>query len=178
MVSQIPTLWLVIGFAIGLALTVIVGGGFKRYALGIPATPYGIIDLELASSADGACRTLTVWRGKQLLARVRPNLWLDMAWIPCYTATMAFGCLLATRAFPTGLMMIGLVVAGCQVLAGALDYAENVALLRTLRDFERDDEHLSAAPPRVAAWCARLKFSLITLGLVYMVLGGVIALIA
>jgi hypothetical protein len=178
MIGQPPTLWLAIGFLAGLALTVAVGRGFTHYMLETPATPYGIIDLELAGSADGACRTLTVWRCAGLLARAWPNLWLDMLWIVCYTAMMVFGCLLAARAFSGGLATVGLVVAGGQVLAGALDYGENVALLRTLRDFERGAEHLSDVPPRVAAWCSRMKLRLLTLGLVYMVLGGAIALFA
>src|SRR5262249_37799850 len=150
--------------------------GFGRYALATPATPHGIIDLELAGSADAARRVITAWRCAGVLTRARPNLWLDMVWIACYTVMMISGCLLAARAFAGGLASAGLVVAGGQLLAGALDYVENVALLRTLSDDAGPDERVHDTPPRIAAWCARMKLRLLTLGLVYMVLGGAIAL--
>lgn len=99
-----------------------------------------------------------------------------MGWIACYTVMMTSGCLLAARAFAGGLATAGHDQAGGQLLAGALDYVENVALLRTLSDDAGADERVRDTPPRIAAWYARMKLRLLILGLVYMVLGGAIAL--
>lgn len=177
MLTELPTGWLVIACAAGVILTVVVGSQFARYTLTTPATPNGILDLELAGGVEPATRILTAWRSAGLLDRAAGNLWLDMAWIACYTLMMASGCLLAMHAFTGAPVAIGLLVASAQILAGALDYIENIALLATLRNFRSSAVSLNKWPPRIAGWCARLKLHLLTLGLAYLLLGGLIALL-
>jgi hypothetical protein len=169
--EQLTTGWLAVGFLIALVVTLVLARGFVRYELASVATPSGILDLELAGNAQSAGRMMTAWRLRGLLVRARPNLWLDMAWIPCYVATMLFGCLLAARAFPGELALLGWIIAAGQVLAGVLDYVENFALLRALRVFEQQPEQLNDRLLGVAAGCARLKLRLLTIGAVYSALG-------
>jgi hypothetical protein len=47
-----------------------------------------------------------------------------------------------------------------------------------LRDFDRAPSGIRPGPPRTAAWCARMKFRLITLGVIYAALGGIVGLAA
>ena len=176
--EQLTTGWLGLGFLIALVVTLALGRAFLRYALDSVATPAGILDFELAGSAENARRMMTAWRAKGLLARARPNLRLDMIWIPCYVATMLFGCLFAARSFSGVLALLGLIIAAGQVLAGALDYAENIALLHALRVFEKQPQQLSDRPLRVAGRCARLKLRLLTIGAVYSALGWSLYLLA
>ncbi len=169
---DIPTLRLWVGLAVALLLTAVVGQLFRH----VP--PPGIVDFELAGGADKASAILADWRHTRSLADAQANLWIDMAWIPGYVAALALGCLLVARLRPGGWATFGALVAAGQLLAGALDYAENVALLRVLRDFKRQHVRLGETSPRIAAWCAAMKFRLVTLGLVYITLGAMIGLLA
>ena len=176
---DVPTGWLWIGFVIALALTGLIGLGFCRYGLSTAATPGGILDFELAGDAEQACRIANAWRAAGLLDNARPNLRLDMVWIPCYAAALALGCLIAARLNAGWWASTGMAIAAGQLIAGLLDYGENIALLRTLSELDRLKEdrathecaaQLSAAPPKIAAWCARMKLRLITVGLVYILM--------
>jgi hypothetical protein len=85
--------------------------------------------------------------------------------------------LLAGRALPGILGQIGPYVAAGQLLAGLFDYGENMGLLLVLRDFDLEPNTMRPAPARAAAWCARMKFRLITIGVIYTVLGGIVGLV-
>jgi len=61
-VEQLTIGWLVLGFLIALVVTLILGRAFLHYALASVATPAGILDFELAGSAENARRMMTAWR--------------------------------------------------------------------------------------------------------------------
>ena len=176
--DQVPTSWLWIGFfcalvpAIGLSFLF---GRLDRRKIKIPPH-YGIVDFELAGNVDRARAILQSWR--DIGWPVRANLALDMAFIPFYSAALFFGGLLAGRALPSILGILGPYVAASQLLAGVFDYGENAGLLLTVSDFSREPSAMRARLPQAAAWCARMKFRLITLGLIYAALGGIVALVA
>ena len=168
----VPISWLWIGLAAGVALTVGVGRLFGRYPLKTRATPHQIVDFELAGDKTQAAVVLRAWAAENKLGNARRSLLADMAWILCYTLAMICGCALAASQFPGRYGWVAGLIVAAQPVAGALDYAENLALLRVLREFERGGEQaLSAGPPRLAALCASLKFRLIGAGLVLVLVG-------
>ncbi|HJZ46015.1 MAG TPA: hypothetical protein VKE41_02575 [Roseiflexaceae bacterium] len=185
--TWLPTFLLATSFVLAVILTIVVGRRFKRYDLTTVATPSGIIDLELAGNGACACRIVNAWRATDVLKRAWPNLRLDMFWIPCYAAALALGCALFARVFDGWWAYLGAALAVGQVLAGLLDYVENIALLGTLADLQRRGAARAAGgfvdcdapgadqprdtPPKIAASCARMKFRLVSAGLVYIMLG-------
>lgn len=164
--------WLWGGLALGLALTIGIGWQFRRYSLASPVTPQGILDLELAGNWQQAGSMLNGLAAVHKLVVVRPNLQLDMVWIPCYVLTMTCACsLAATQLAGRFGWLAGLVVAA-QPLAGALDYIENLALLRVLGEYERAGAAgINPISPKVAAICAHYKLRLLTAGLVLVIIG-------
>lgn len=169
---NVPIGWLWVGLAIGLGLTIGVGRLFRRYPLATPATPHGIVDFELAGDADRAAAVLAGLAAGHKLLATRRSLKIDMAWIPCYTLAMVCGCWLAATQFAGRFGWVAGVIVAAQPLAGALDYIENLALLLTLGQYGRGGAAaLSAAPPPLAALCARAKFHLVGAGLVLILVG-------
>lgn len=171
----LPTTWLWIGFFGALVPTIGLGVLFGRLDRGTISPHDGIVDFELAGDTGRARAILRSWRAVGW--PVRANLMLDMAFIPCYSAALFCACVLAGRALPTILGTLGPYVAAGQLLAGVFDYGENTGLLLTISDFDHEPSRMRSGPPRAAAWCARMKFRLITLGVIYAALGGIIGLL-
>ncbi len=71
-------------FVGALGATIIVHRQIARYTLQIDRTPHGIIDFELAGSADWAREIVDTWRAANLIENVRPNIAIvDARFIPC-----------------------------------------------------------------------------------------------
>jgi hypothetical protein len=130
--------------------------------------PSGIVSFELAGSGAAAARILASWpegeRNLRDLARL--HLGVDFVYLVLYPALLSLACArvaLRLRARPAA--RIGSVLAWLLPLAGLLDAAENVALLRMLGDGPSD------AMAQLAWACAVPKFALVLAALAYSV-GG------
>lgn len=98
------------------------------------------------------------------------SLGLDFLYLVVYSTTISLACVLAAnviQAYSLLLATLGIWLAWGQGLAALLDAVENTALVRVLFS---DEMNFS---PKIAKWCAILKFCLIALGLLYVGMGGV-----
>lgn len=127
------------------------------------AAPQGIVSYELAGDAASTQAILDSW---DLNARVHAgfSLGLDYLFMPLYATTIALGCLwgantLLRRGWP--LVALGELLAWGVWLAALCDVVENITLWRLLVG------PVAVPWPELARWCALIKFSLVGLGLVY-----------
>ena len=167
--SRARAFWVFFALAVALMVALQLLGAPLKTA----DAPSGIVSYELAGSAAQSQRVLASWdAGTRASAGL--NLGLDYLFIAAYVAAIGMGCsLLAVSIRPRVrvLAWIGVVLAWGQLLAGALDALENVALLSLL---------LGAGPgtwPAVARACAIPKFLIVALGLLYLLVAGVAALV-
>ena len=163
-------------FWILLALTVLlmVVFGITGAALTTPAAPYGVVSFELAGSVATMQKILSSWEAETQL-RAAFGLGLDFLFMPVYASTLAFGSLIASgvllrKKWP--LAGWGGLLAWGAFLAMLCDIIENIALITVIFG-------TVASPwPEIARWCALPKFGLIFIGIVYVMYGGVVALVA
>ena len=131
--------------------------------------PCGIISFELAGSVDKARQIIAAWEASRIINRAFFSLKLDFAWIPCYSTTLSVACAWASEMIARhrwhAPARFGILLAWAQWLAGALDVAENIALLIVLRG------RVTSFWTRAAQLAAILKFALALLGLAYSALG-------
>jgi hypothetical protein len=125
--------------------------------------PYnGIVDFELAGNADKARGMIDGW-GPELSMLARTSIKIDFIFIPAY-AFLIFSIT----------MLVSLLLSGAPgawirraaflpFVAGLADVVENIFLLLTLRT----PHEIPGLYPRIAAWCATVKFGL--LGLVVVI---------
>jgi hypothetical protein len=136
-------------------------------------SPAGIISFEFAGSLDNATLMLAVW---DMDARLRAafSLGIDYLFMVAYPLAISLGCLIAggvyRRRFAAFAGFAGFLAASQWVAAG-LDAVENAALLLLLLG-----SALSSLPV-VAFWCAAIKFTLVGLGLAYVLLAGLLRVI-
>jgi hypothetical protein len=136
--------------------------------------PYGVVSFELAGSEANARAILKSWNTNAQL-RAAFGLGLDYLFMVVYASTIAFGCgivsnLLRRNGWP--LSKWGNLLAWAVILAALLDVVENIAL--TIIIFGT----VTSPWPEIARWCAIIKFSLIFIGIVYVIYGGTVALVA
>jgi hypothetical protein len=168
--------WQLAVFLGALGATIIIQRQFESYSLQTEQTPHGIIDFEIARSAERAREIIAIWRNAGLLERVRPNIAVvDTRFIPCYTIALLAGCTWAAGAFTGRLSTLGRILAAAQILTAALDFGENAALLRA---FDALTTEATANDPTIwpaiAALCAWPKLALVAAGGIY-IIAGVIA---
>ena len=135
-----------------------------------PSTP-NIVDFELAGSIGAASSIINAW---DIAAQLRASfgLGLDYLFIPVYSTTIALACVwgagvLSGRKWRA----LGMLLAWGLWLAAAFDAIENLALIVMLFGTVADPY------PQMAFICATCKFSLIILGLVYIVIAVIIRII-
>jgi hypothetical protein len=156
------------------ALTLVSMGGVIGLNLRLETSvaPHGILSLQFAGSVAQARQIVESWdETARLYAAL--DIGLDFLALCAYSTTLAFLCVWAAevlRGRGLAFVALGLLLAWGQWLAGLLDAVENVANFITL--LGSGDESW----PRLAWWCAGVKFSLVAAGLVYTILGVVIAL--
>jgi len=138
-----------------------------------PDVPNGIISFELAGTTEAINRILASWDNEaQLTASL--SLGLDYLFLVIYSTAIGVGCIWASGAFTLRgslLASIGVLLAWGQWLAALLDGVENAALIRLILG------DIQSPWPQVARICAIIKFSLIALGLMYVILGASVRLI-
>ena len=167
--------WQLVVFLGALGATIVVQRQFNPYSLHTAQTPNGIVDFELAGSAERAREIIAIWRDAGLLDNVRPNIAVvDTRFIPCYTIALLAGCAWAAGAFTGRLSTLGWLLAAAQILTAALDYGENAAMLRA---FDALTTELTVKSPTIwpaiAALCAWPKFALVVAGGGYIIAGAI-----
>jgi len=171
-------------FLTSLALTLILFAVFRTLdaPLQTDAAPNGIVSLELAGNEQAARLITDSWKQMSLLLSAvagQPNpdivnvpyvyaafgLGIDYLFMPIYALTLASGTLLVASKHSGRMKSLG-ALAGYAAFAAALfDAVENYALFRVLLGiFDPGD-------PALAAFCAILKFGLITFSGLYALVG-------
>ena len=161
----IPTQELLFGIA--LACTLAVMGILARMGRPLAAAGVSIVQFELAGTLAKAQAMMARW-GETNRQQALRHTYVDFLFLLLYPFTIALGCGLAARQFPTGswLASAGLYLAWAQLVAGLLDAVENVAMIQLLRGSQ------NPKLPLIARWCAIPKFAVVGLGLAYVLFGG------
>jgi hypothetical protein len=124
--------------------------------------PLGIVSFEMAMSGEESRDIIDSW-DEQARDDARQNLCLDYFFIPVYTTALAIMGVMSSQWFATkgltGMSHLAMWLAWGQWIAGLFDFAENSILLRILDMYPTIPDRL----PKVAGWCARIKFLLIFL---------------
>lgn len=136
--------------------------------------PLGIISYEFAFTLDNARGIITSWKctGK-LYAGI--SLGLDFIFIAGYMLTIGLGCILAARFFYQKIQFLystGILLSWMQLVAGFLDCIENAALLQVLLGSKLQ------ILPVVAFFCAGPKFTIVMIGLSYILIGIIVFILS
>jgi hypothetical protein len=127
----------------------------------------GMVPFELSGGQDRADEILSEW-GEDGQDAAREQLWIDFGFLLAYGTflTLALAAIrdLARKRGWRRLAAIGAVVVSFGALAAAFDALENVCLLLTLGG-------AGAAFPLLATIFASCKFLLLTIAIVYLVVG-------
>jgi hypothetical protein len=151
-----------------ITLTLMIIMNWISTPLATAAAPNGIISYELAGSIEAVRAILASWVEETKLFAAF-SLGLDYLFLVVYSSTIGMGCIWASRLFSNGLSFLGtmgVLLAWGQWLAALMDGVENAALLKLLLG----DIHSSW--PQIARICAIIKFTLIVLGLTYVIIAG------
>ena len=132
--------------------------------------PGGIVDYELAGTLAASQSILNSWgQTERICAGL--GLGFDYVYIICYSIAIALGCVLVTRALSSRILVLanlGVILAWTPFVAGILDSIENYALIQLL--FGAPSESFAM----IARWCAIPKFTLVGIGLLYVIIGTVL----
>jgi hypothetical protein len=169
-----PTLqkWLFILLLI-LTILIMVVMNIIGSPLNTPEAPSGIVSFELAFSPARAQQMLSSW-GSAAQLRAAFIQGLDFLFPLVYSTALGIGCILAAgvlRSRGRPLARLGAPLAWGLWLAAACDYIENIALVILL--FGR----VVSPIPEIAGVCAVIKFTLILVGIVYILYGLVMRLL-
>jgi len=131
-------------------------------SLKTPTAKRGILDLELARTPELLQTALSGWD----LSVVKMNIWLDFAFIVTYVVFLSLAA--ETTAGKWGnirwLSQTGLFLARAAYVAGVLDIAENLLMLKTISG------SYDAISLQLTFYCAVVKFILAGLIIVYLFL--------
>jgi len=150
---------------LALLLALLAGSAFLS-ALGQPlvtyASPSGIIDFELAGTAERAAAILASWDDAARAAARTQTFWDYVLYIPLYVLALSAWAAWGAKRMPgRRLARLGVALAWAMLAAGALDAIENRQLLAQL-------EHgADAGRAALAAACAALKFAIVLATLAY-----------
>jgi hypothetical protein len=161
--------WPLLGLTIVLMAVFLITGA----PLTTEAAPYGVVSFEVAGSVENAQKIIASWDANAQL-RASFGLGLDYLFMVVYASTIAFGCGISANSLRKQgwpLAEWGHLLAWGGILAALLDAVENIALTILLWGT------LANPWPAMARWCAIFKFFLIFIGIVYVIYGGVVALV-
>lgn len=142
--------------------------GITGQALRTAASPFGIVSLELAGTAEAAQRIHAAWgaTGREAAAF---NIRIDFLYLLAYGIALSIGCAVASTWWgrrSARMASLGPAMSLAMLLAAGCDAVENVAMLLALRDPG------NALWPMLARVCAMVKFALLPLGLLYVMTGA------
>jgi hypothetical protein len=158
---------------LGLTIVLMIIFGISGASLTTTAAPYGVVSFELAGTVKRSLLILRSWDADMQL-RAAFGLGLDYLFMLVYASTIAIGCGLAAQILKrTGWPLSGWgnVFSWAVILAAILDSIENLALTTLILG------SVVSPWPEIARWCAIIKFSLIFIGIVYVIYGGVVAFV-
>jgi len=159
---------------LGLTLVVMVGLQVLGGPLKTKAAPAGIVSFEFAGGQSQAREIVESW-GERGQVYAGLNLGLDYLFLVAYASCIGLGCVMVDRGL-TGRVEIpfsaGVFLAWGQIVAALLDSVENYALIRVLLGSGQE------LWPMAALCCAMAKFIIVALGLVYILVGVVVVLVA
>ncbi len=138
-----------------------------------PATPHGILDLELAYNSEKTSTVLNAWapvNSIDNIAAAKYNTWLDFIFIAFYPIFLFLACKKISKSFGGGFGRAGRLIAKGALAAGCLDVLENTGMLLTLSGSG------SGMVAFCTAFCSMLKWMLVILALLY-ILTGMVALL-
>lgn len=158
-------------FIVCFALTMAVMAGLQLSGgpLVTAVSPSGIVSFEFAGNLDTARAMIASWGADgRIYAGI--NLGLDYLFLVVYAGAIGLGCTLIAEKPPGNprlWVVMGSLLAWAQIVAAALDATENYALIRVLLGSDKE------IWPAVANLCAFPKFTLVALGLVYVLIGTI-----
>jgi hypothetical protein len=161
--ARFPVFWFTVVVSILLMITL----QFLGRPLQTEAAPAGIVSYELAGFPRSAADVLQSWdaEARQFASL---NLGLDYLFLTAYAIAIGLGCRLVGERMERDRSLLGKVgylLAWALPLAAVLDAVENYALIRLLLGSTHHNW------PLLARWAAIPKFTLVFLGLIYVLLG-------
>ena len=149
-------------------IAVMVGLQVLDVPLKTEAAPSGIVSFEFAGSQEKAKQILHSWSSA---ARISAglSLGLDYLFLLAYAGTIGLGCVLAAHKLSQKqyvLASVGVPVAWGQLGAALLDAVENYGLIQELLGAETE------LWPIVTFWCAISKFTIVAVGLAYIIVSA------
>jgi hypothetical protein len=159
---------------LALTLAVMVSLSALGRPLNTKVAPAGIVSFELAGKLPVAQSIVESW-GQTGRVYAGLNLGLDYLFMVAYSSCISLGCVLVARSLARrgeSLSSVGMLLAWAQFVGAALlDAMENYALIQVLLGSQQ------AWWPAVARWCAIPKFLIVAVGLVYVGVGAVLAVV-
>ena len=138
------------------------------------AAPHGIISYELAKTPSAAQRILASW-SQDAKIHAALSLGIDYLFLSVYAFFIGLACVQLGRRFRARLPkmeMAGFMLAWGQFPAALCDAVENLALFRLLSGSTQE------MWPLTAWYCAVVKFTLVGMGWLYILCGGLILIAA
>jgi hypothetical protein len=152
-----------------LTFTIVVFGVFRPLdaPLQTSAAPNGIVSFELARTLDSSQAMIQSWDSNARLTAAF-GLGFDYLFMPVYAVALSLGLLLAGNGRANWYRAVTSWLGWGAFAAALFDAVENYSLWRTLAG--------SVDPifPQLAAFCATIKFSLLTAGLLAALLRGMV----
>lgn len=144
------------------------------------ATIYGIIDFELAFSAEQIGIIFNVWNANPIIFNEQTiGVFLDsFLYIPCYTLTLLGITIIFSRGFKGKIQKIGLYFAIIPIIAALCDIIENLGLLNMLTYY--NSYIIGTATdiiPMMTSICATIKFLLLLVSIIFILIASIYWLI-
>jgi hypothetical protein len=136
-----------------------------------PGASYGIVSLELAWNRDAVFDVLKEWQGP-LADIARKNIYIDFLFLLAYSWFLSLACKFLGERNGGIFSNWGEKLSKLMLTAGALDAAENALMLLTLNG---DPNNHTALATAIFAVC---KFLIVIVGILFIVVAGLRALVA
>jgi hypothetical protein len=124
-----------------------------------PATPYGIVNFELANNATDVQNILNAWdndisQHRDVIADAKKNTWLDFIFIFFYSTLFYFLCKKVAAIFKENILLkkSGNIFAIAAIIAGVMDVGENIGMLSSLYGNISDNIALLTASFSTIKW--------------------------
>lgn len=151
-----------------LCFGIMAGMQWSEFGLINDEAPGGIISFELARDLETAQGIIASWREDHSMGYAGFNIGLDFHFLLTYPVVIGLVIVLIAGGFPEGNIFrkSGFLISWLVVLAALFDGIENISLMSLLTD------SVNPLWPVIAYFCAIIKFSLVGLGIVYILVGG------